>query len=327
MTSNNGENSTSLRVAAVTGASGMIGSRICKTIDTSPGWSPAIRLARNISDKPSSWRAAPDLSKTGDWNSVLSGADAVIHCAARAHILKETISPEAATEAFFAANHFGALQVAKAALEVGARHFVFISSAGVVAGEAADKPALEHSEYSPLSTYAKAKQRAEEDLISLFEHSPCKLIILRPPLVIAKGAPGNVGLLERMANWLPIDPFTDINNCRSVISCTNLSAATLAACNLQSSETEIFHTVELSPVSTSTLIKNIRSAKGKSTVKLPIPAKILAKVFTLLRREELYDKVFGNFQLDDTNARARLGNYHSCSIVEELEFDWRENDE
>ena len=312
-----------LRLAAVTGASGMIGSRLCHTINSSPDWGPAIRLSRNRPLDDAHWRMAPDLSDTADWEPVLKGANIVIHCAARAHILKEKIPEDDVNEAFLATNHRGSLQVARAAIAIGASHFVFISSAGVVAGDAGHGPALEKPKYSSLSSYAFAKQRAEEDLIALFDNCACKLIVLRPPLVIAQGAPGNVGLLERMASSLYVDPFAGILNRRSIITCTNLAAASLAACNLQGSETEIFHTVEPATVTTSTLIQAIRIAKKKPSKQLHLPAKLWSHFFTIIGRPGLHEKIFGDFLLDDTSARNRLGRYHQNTLVEELELNWR----
>ena len=307
------------RTAAVTGASGMVGNAVCNLIDNSAEWSPAIRVGRNFpAQQANNWRIAPDLAELANWEPVLQGANTVIHCAARAHVLKEYISPQEIEKAYYSANHIGTLQVAKAAIAIGASHFVFVSSAGVVADDAASHPALEIQKYSPINIYASAKQRAEEDLVNLFELCSTKLVIIRPPLVIAKGAPGNVGLLENISKFLRINPFNGIHNQRSVISRTNLASALLTACHLDDSSTEIFHTAEPNTLKTSELIGMMRKAKGNRTVGVPIPAKMVESTFSVFKRATLYDKIFGDFLLNTENASKKLGNFHQNSIEEEL---------
>ena len=159
------------RRVAITGANGLIGSRVSAAFESDESWSDTIRLRRCKPDNGVQYRQSPELTASEGWYEALSGADAVVHCAARAHVLKETADADTVAAQFHAMNCDGAVCVARSALALGVRHFVFISSAGVVAGEAAEQPALEHTRYSPLSPYAEAKAEAERQLITLFEDS------------------------------------------------------------------------------------------------------------------------------------------------------------
>ena len=70
-----------------------------------------------------------DIGAFPDWRPHLAGVDAVIHLAARAHILNDT-HPDPAGE-FERVNHQATLHLARQAKECGVRRFVFVSTVGV----------------------------------------------------------------------------------------------------------------------------------------------------------------------------------------------------
>ena len=69
---------------------------------------------------------APSLEAEADWSQALADVDAVIHCAARVHVMHEQAADPLAE--FRRANVEGTLRLAQQAVAAGVRRFVFVSS-------------------------------------------------------------------------------------------------------------------------------------------------------------------------------------------------------
>ena len=111
----------------VTGASGFVGSALCGHLlakgQTVTG------AVRSIPGKPLpgvEYRVVSDLSAETNWREALVGMDAVVHCAARVHIMKETSTDPLA--AFREMNVKGTACLAEQAADNGVKRFVFIIS-------------------------------------------------------------------------------------------------------------------------------------------------------------------------------------------------------
>ncbi len=78
-----------------------------------------------------------ELSSTTDWFAALEGVETVVHCAGRAHVLKDRAADQLA--AFRTVNVEGTLKLARQAVESGVTRFVFISSIGVNEGQTAPR--------------------------------------------------------------------------------------------------------------------------------------------------------------------------------------------
>ena len=307
---------------AVTGANGMIGAAVCDALEEDTNVDEVIRLARRTPDEQSGehWRSSPELSQSDGWLEALVDADVVVHCAARAHVLKEAVSESAMRDAFEEANHFGALCVAKAALANGAKRFVFISSSGVVAGDAARTPVLETQNYSSQTPYGDSKMKAEQSLISLFVESEVELVLIRPPLVVAAHAPGNFGSLIGLASKAAIDPFAGIQNRRCVVTLGNLTRLIVLSCTRTVGKVEIFHPVEREAVSTSDLLSAIRAAQGQPVRRIAIPQAWILWMFTLIGKRAFYAKMFGDFLMDDQRSSEAFGEYRVNNLASELQL-------
>ncbi|MDY7012327.1 MAG: NAD-dependent epimerase/dehydratase family protein, partial [Cyanobacteriota bacterium] len=160
------------------------------------------------------------------WQKALEGVDAVVHLAARAHILQdETLDPEAE---FRRVNVEGTSNLVKQAIAAGVRHFVFISSIGAMATLSSEK-LTEASPCRPDTPYGRSKLQAEQALKALTEGSSMTWTILRPTLVYGAGNPGNMErLMALVRSGLPL-PLAGVNNCRSFVFVGNLTDA-IARC-------------------------------------------------------------------------------------------------
>ena len=114
----------------VTGGNGFVGKAIA-----------AVALTNGCAVRVSSRQKGPasvsridycqvgELGLETEWSAALQEIDAVVHCAGRAHMMKDTAADS--LTAFRAVNTAGTLNLARQAVEAGVKRFVFISSIGV----------------------------------------------------------------------------------------------------------------------------------------------------------------------------------------------------
>jgi len=196
---------------AVTGAQGFIGRHLCALISRSE--LKYVALSRQ------------SLS-AGGLTQELSGCSAVIHLAARAHVLHESAS--SADVEFRAANVTLTQRVAEAARSAGVRRFVFVSSAGVLGPASPADGFDDTSPPRPHDAYTRSKLEAERWLTEEFS-AALDVTIVRPPLVYGPGARGNFDRLLRavLSGW-PL-PVGAIDARRSMVGVRNLSDLLLRA--------------------------------------------------------------------------------------------------
>lgn len=180
----------------ITGASGFIGSNFIKKYENEYN----IISVCLIKNKPE------DLDYTG--------VDTILHLAALVHQMKG--APE---ERYFEVNTELTRRLAIAAEEKGVKHFVFYSTVAVWGTHGYfdyDRVITLKTPLNPLTAYAKSKYNAEE-ILSELESDNFKVSILRPPMVYGKDCPGNMKRLEKLVDILPILPFGNDENKRTIV--------------------------------------------------------------------------------------------------------------
>lgn len=120
--------------------------------------------------------------------------DIVLHAAGKAHIYPKT---EAERKSFYDVNLTGTIHLCDALEKVGApKSFIFISTSGVYGIDNGNYV----TEDTPLlgeEPYQKSKVQAEEYLQRWCKNHDVVLTILRPSLMVGRGAPGNLGAMLR----------------------------------------------------------------------------------------------------------------------------------
>jgi nucleoside-diphosphate-sugar epimerase len=232
--------------------------------------------------------------------AALVGADAVVHLAARVHVMRET-NPDP-FGAFRQANVESTRTVCEAARVAGIRSFVYLSSVKVH-GEGRDAPYTEQDAPMPQDDYGRSKAEAEA-VVARTLGDAVAWTILRPPLVYGPGVAGNFRRLLRLAELagrIPL-PLGRIGNRRSLIFVENLAAAIeRSLAGAPSSRAWLVSDGE--DMSTSELIIRVARALGRRATLVPVPASVMQASLRAIGRADVGERLFGNMRVDGSSFR------------------------
>lgn len=238
-----------------------------------------------------------DLGEACDWREALQGVSCVFHCAARAHVLRET-DPDP-LHAYRRVNVQGTQRLAEAAAESGVRRMVFVSSIGVLGTATKGEEAFsESSPPRPEEDYARTKLEAEHALWEVSRRTGLEIVVVRPPLVYGRGAKGNFARLVRLvSSGLPI-PFGAVVNRRSLVGVDNL-AELLAICGeYPRAAGGTFLVSDGEDLSTPELIRRIAAAMGRTARLVPVPPALLRWGGRLFGRAAEVERLLGSLRVD-----------------------------
>ncbi len=295
----------------ITGATGFIGRALCQALASRGGNTLRMAVRHQLPDADAS-HALGDVVVTGDinaqtnWQRALAGVDAIVHTAARAHILADRSKDPLAE--FRRINVDGTLNLARQSMAAGVRRFIHVSSIGVNGNQTPlGQPFTERSPADPQDAYAVSKLESELGLHELLKGSQTELVIIRPPLVYGPGAPGNFRrLLKLAASGLPV-PLGDIHNKRSLVALDNLIDLMITCIDHPAAANQIFLVSDGEDLSTTELFLNMRAALRVPPRMLPIPVFILQAGAAVLGRKALAQRLCQSLQLDISKARTLLG--------------------
>jgi len=246
----------------------------------------------------------PDAGPDTDWTTALADVDAIVHTAARAHVLNESAANPLAE--YRRVNVDGTLNLARQAAAAGVRRFVFVSSIGVNGAETFGVPFGADDRANPDSPYAVSKYDAELGLRELSDKTGLEIVIVRPPLVYGPGAPGNFHrLLSAVDKGLPL-PLGAIHNRRSFVALDNLTDLLTLCLRHSSAAGQTFLVSDGEDLSTADLFYRTAEGMGKSIKLIPVPAKLVRATLQLLGRPELGQRLCGSLQVDISKTRELL---------------------
>jgi nucleoside-diphosphate-sugar epimerase len=286
--------------ALVTGANGFIGRHLCRLLETSGlSVTQAVRVAR-----PGAV-AIGDIDGNTDWHAVLRGVDAVVHLAARAHILKETASDPLAS--FREINTDGTLNLARQAALSGVRRFVLVSSIGVHGLLSNERPFTVNDPACPHDAYARSKWEAELGLQAISGSTGMEVIVIRPPLVYGPGVGANFRRLMKLAaSGFPL-PLAAIENRRSLVYVDNLCDLIRTCLAHPAAAGHTFLVSDDRDLSTPDLFRLLARTMGKNIRLFPMPVSLLRIAGRVFGYSSEIERLCGSLCVDISHTKAVLG--------------------
>jgi len=300
----------------VTGASGFVGNAICARLVVQG--MDVIRSVRQLPPQPLpgvDYRVVGDLDANTDWRDVLTVVDAIIHCAARVHVMRETAADPLV--AFRAANVAGTEQLARQAAAAGVRRFVFLSSVKVN-GEGSSVAYRETDPPAPQDAYGISKYEAECGLREIAVETGMEVVMVRSPLIYGPGVKANFqALMRALVRGIPL-PLGAIRNRRSLVALDNVVDLIVTCIEHPAAANETFLVSDGEDLSTTELIRRLARAIGYPARLIPMPTTVLMAGATLLGKREVARRLCGTLQVNITKARKVLGWTPPVSVDEGL---------
>ena len=307
----------------VTGGTGFLGQALLHKLLVC-GRRPLIAaVRRNKTDFPAEVRVewVNELGSSTDWTACFQEVEVVIHCAARAHVMKDETSDPLLE--YRRVNVKGTLALAEQAVKAGVRRFVYISSVKVN-GEhtASNSPFGAEDIPAPEDAYGISKLEAEQDLLALARNTGMEVVIIRPPLVYGPEVKGNFASMVRwVRKGMPL-PLGAVHNKRSLVALENLVDFIALCADPERSPraaNEVFLISDGEDVSTTELLRKVANAYKVAPRLLPIPVIWIQTFARSLGKRAVADRVLGSLVVDGSKARDLLGWRPVVSIDEQLE--------
>ncbi len=174
----------------ITGANGFVGQALCSELEDSDSFViPAVRRSCGFKNEV----VIGDISAATDWSRALDGCEVVVHLAACAHVVPDSVVDASAY--FQRVNVESTQNLARQSALSGVRRFVYLSSVKVN-GEGTGcnlggprsisnvNPELHESDAAaPKDLYSISKYNAEQSLVSISRETGMEVVIIRPPIV------------------------------------------------------------------------------------------------------------------------------------------------
>jgi len=302
---------------AVTGANGFVGSTLCSLLEATGHDVVALGRYRH-GHGPGDILLLDDVSGL---TNCFNGADAVIHLAARAHVIEDRAEDRLLE--FRRINVEGTRNVAAAAVLAGVGRFVFASSIGVLGNTTGAGAFSETSLPAPVEPYAISKWEAEQLLREVEQRTGLELVVVRPVLVYGPRARGNFQrLLQLVAAERPL-PLGSVRNKRSFLGVANLAELLLRCVVEPAAAGKVFVAAD-GDISTPDLLQVLATAMGRRCRVFPFPLLPLSLGAALVGKRAEFLRMTGNLQVDSSFARGVLGWSPRKSLIDGMSemADW-----
>ncbi len=290
-------------IVLVTGATGFVGHALVPLLQRSDWRVLAASRSDTTPIPPGATRVCLSPDHTAETiRDRLTGVSAVVHLAARVHVLHETARD--AVSAYRKANVDATLALARAARDADVKRFVFVSSVKVF-GEQGHF--LETDRPRPADPYGQSKLEAELRLREFGDKTGLDVVIVRPPLVYGPGVKANFAALMRLvARGVPL-PFGAVNNRRSYVAVDNLSDAIRAILMHTRPLNDTFTITDGVDLSTADLVGRLAAAMGRRVPLIPVPPAVLLLAATMIGRRAWASRLLGSLSFESARAQKVLG--------------------
>jgi nucleoside-diphosphate-sugar epimerase len=302
----------------VTGSSGFVGRSLCHQLAAK---GQSVRGAqRQRGNAPANRNTVTVASLSGhtDWTLAVADCRAVIHTAARVHVMSET-AEDPMTE-FRRTNVEGTLQLARQAAAAGVRSFVHLSSVKVNGeGTAASHPFTAADAPAPQDPYGISKMEAEQGLRQIAAETGMEVVIVRPPLVYGPGVKANfASLMRAVQRGIPLPLASVTDNRRSFVALDNLVDLLITCVDHPAAANQTFLVSDGEDLSTTDLLRRLGQAMNKPARLIPVPPSLLQFGANLLGKGDMAQRLLGNLQVDISHTRQTLNWTPPISVDEGL---------
>lgn len=290
-----------MSIVAVSGARGFVGQRACAALKAK---GCDVRALVRTADGDEASRVVGDLAARPDLTAALTGVDAVIHLAARVHVMRETSADPMA--AFRRVNVVATEHIARSAAAAGVRRFVFVSTVKVNGEATTSAPFRENDPPNPQDAYGLSKLEAEQALWRVAGETGLEVVIVRPPLVYGPRVGGNFArLLRWVSRGVPL-PLASVHNRRHLVHVGNLADALVACVERPAAAGKTFLVSDDEAFSTPDLIRGLARAMGRSPRLWPCPPALLGLGARLLGKGAEIERLAGSLDVDSAAIRREL---------------------
>lgn len=299
----------------VTGATGFVGAAVVRQL-LSQGHT-LVQVARSVQNSSQDIIHAVELGARPHWPPLLEGCDAVVHLAARVHVMQETVTD--------AANQYDKINVdatkylAEQAVKAGVKRFIYLSSLKVNGEENSNGRAFVESDApQPKDNYAQSKYQAEQVLLNIAKKSALEVVIIRPPLVYGPSVRANFLSLLKVVNRGVLLPLKSVRNQRSYVYVENLAHFILLCLEHPSAANQIYLVSDGHDLSTPELIQKCAEALGVKPRLISFPQSWLAYFCKPFGKSGIYQRLCGDLSVDISKAKNLLGWQPPYSVEEGL---------
>ena len=291
----------------MTGVTGFIGKALCKRVALN-GWQVrgTIRSMEQTVVLPTGVEVVQikSIGRDTDWSDALFGVDAVVHLAARVHVMRDVVADP--LSAFRLVNVAGTERLARVAAMNGVKRFVFVSSIKVN-GEACEKPFTEHDIPAPKDPYGVSKWEAEQVLHKIAEDTGLEVVIIRLPLVYGPGVKANfLSLFKIVDRGIPL-PLANVNNHRSLIDLGNLVDAITTCISHPNAAGQTYLVSDGEDVATPELIQRVAAALGRPARLFPFPPSLMRFAGKFFGKSDAVERLLGSLTIDSSKIQRELG--------------------
>lgn len=286
----------------VTGGSGFVGKHLLHAISSMN----LVLIGRTPIESASGQFFHSEIDRDSNFSECLEGVDVIVHCAGRAHIMKDD-DPDP-IKSYRAINTEGTANLAKQAAAAGVKRFVFISTIKVNGDIAKGLDVFKNTDVlNATDPYGKSKQEAEQLLHQIAEKTGMEIVIIRPPLVYGEGVKANFSaLLSLVGKGIPL-PFRCINkNKRSLVSVYNLVDLIKICLEHPSAKNQIFLVSDDHDLSTAAMIRLMAKVQGTKPFLLPVPVSLLKLIGKLLGKSDMVRRLTDSLEVDISHTKETL---------------------